>query len=112
MFGSMALFLIVKGFQNKCCVRDILINAECLEKMDYSNFKIAELVFNHDALMIGNMWKGAYIVKMNNVVDRRTLQTLLEEELCNDSDEEDYKFAKVDDEEYQNLFLGWQGFMF
>ena len=109
----MSLFLIVQGFQNKRFVRDYLIDVDDLGKRFHLHFKIVELVFNHNALNMNDAGKAAYFMRLNHKAEKRVLQISLQESLIDNGEcEESYRFVNIKDEEYQNLFLGWHGFMF
>lgn len=110
----MALQLIVKGFHNKHYVRDFFIDLVTLGRRFHESLSISEFVFNRNTLEINGPGEGAYFIRLNNNIDKRVLTDLFKQNLINDNEdvEKDFKFVTFDNWEYQNLFLGWQGFMF
>ena len=71
-----------------------------------------EIVFNRNALEIYNSGEGAYLVKVRNVFDKTMLLELLNGHLKRNDGQNDLKIVSYENEEYQNLFLEWQGFIF
>ena len=111
--SSIMLCLIVGGFQNKRFVRDVLIDVNSLEKRFHVNFNIVELVFNRNALKINDVGKRVYFMRLNAQSDTRASKISLQESLIESEESgESFRFTNIEDEEYQDLFLGWQGFIF
>lgn len=61
-----------------------------------------DFVFNRNALEINSAGEGAYFIRVNGIVEKRGLIDLLKQ----------YLIHSDDDEDYQNLFKHWHGFMF
>ena len=70
------------------------------------------VVFNRNALEINGMAEGCYFIRMNSNINKRVLTDILRENLINSGGEteEHFRFVAADDQEYQNLFMGWDGF--
>ena len=108
----MALYLIANGFHNKHFIRDFFIDPVTLGRRSHESLTVVEFVFNWNALEINGMGEGVYFIKLNSNADKRMVTQLLKQSLINGEGEEEYKFVNSDDQQYQNLFMGWQGFMF
>ena len=71
-----------------------------------------EIVFNRNALDINNAGEAGYLVKVGNIADKSMMVELLRLNLINHDGENDFRIVEFNNEEYQSLFMEWQGFIF